>query len=207
MKIGFAFRIEESRDRAVERTTEFLVQHCGFRESGSTDRCLRFLRGSRLQRLLTLRIERWPTELTVILYGEGHQETGLVLRYHVTTGFHLVGALEKAILESEAAVLQEFLTSGRVRTVESVVGSSRRPVMVAVMLNAVLASVVVAAIGLLAGYDPVAVGLVAIVVGLLDGLTITAFADIMVDGARALPRVRGSEAAPTAAASSSGLDS
>ncbi len=207
MRLSFACKVAGDRETLELRAVAFLESYCGFKRVDATERSIRLVRGSRMRRMLSLQIERWPTELDLVFFGEDDAQTGVVLRYRVATGLHLVGSLEKAILEAEAAVLQEHLSTGRVRTVASVAGSSRRPVMVAVMLNAVMAVAVVAVIGLMAGYHPVAVGLVALAVGLLDGVTISAFADIMVDGARALPRVKDSVPSPSEVSAASSQES
>ncbi len=149
-----------------------------------------FGRGSRRARLFSLRTELWPARLRVTFLPLGPETTGLLLRFEVETGFHLVGALDRAVLESEVAALEEYLVTGRRIPPAEGVQRVRRPVMTAAMLNMVLAAAVVAWIGVLGRFPLPWIAAAALAVAVLDGVVILAFADLVLEGARRLPRPR-----------------
>ena len=194
VNVGHRFRLSQSSDAVREGVRSFLTEECGYELVEESPQSILFRRGSRMKRALSLRIENWPTRLSVGLYEAGTEGTGIVLGYTIDTGIHLVGTLERSIIEAEAALLQRFLTTKERFALAPAVAPTRRPVAIAVMMNATLAVVVVAVIGLMAGYPPLTVGVVALLVGVLDAITITAFADLLVEGARKLPRVTGASA-------------
>jgi hypothetical protein len=151
---------------------------------------LRFRRGSRWQRLLSLRIEEWPTTLRVLLFDVSGQATVVLLRYEVRTGLHLVGALDRAVLEAEAALLEDYLVTGRRRILADEIAPLRRPVLVATLLNMVIAVAVITWIGVMGDYPLPWVAVAAGIVAFLDGVVIMAFADLLLEGAHRSPRLR-----------------
>ena len=188
MKRTFSFTAPSSPEETRTRLLAYLSEIAGFHAEGEEEGVLSFRRGSRRARIWSSRIEEWPCMLKVALQPGG-RGTIVQLAYDVSTGWHLVGALEKAVLEAEAALIRDHLRRGSRLAVGKAVATLRRPVLVAMVLNALLAMVVVAAIGTMAGFAPLGVGLVALAVGLLDAITIAAFADLVVEGLQAVPRL------------------
>ena len=197
MKVEFVFRTPGSSDSAVEGVRLFFAGQ-GYEQAEDVSSGLDFRRGSRIQRVLSLRIEEWPTSLRVLVFDVSETETGVLLRYHVRTGLHLVGALDNAILEAEAALLEDYLLTGRRRDLATEVATLRRPVLVATLMNMVVAVAIITWIGVVGDFELPFVAIAAGVIAFLDGIVIMAFADLIVEGARRLPRVRRGRAAPEA---------
>lgn len=198
MALSADFRLRVPRDPAdtVGEVRRYL-EGGGYRVEGSER--LVAVRGTGLRRFWSQKVEDWPTRLEVRPVGLTGGGTGLLLHYQVRTSLRLVGSLEQAILEAEAALIQQHLETGRAPTLSAAVAPVRRPVAVAVGVNALLAVLVVCLVGALAGQPPLLVMMVALAVALLNSLTISAFADLLVDGARRLPRVRDDRPSPSEA--------
>ena len=196
MKAEFRFRTASSVDLAREGVRLFLLGS-GWSQSSDEAGSLSFTRGSALRRLTSLKVEQWPTTLRVLFVEIDRGQTGVMLRYEVRTGAHLVGTLERGVLETEAVLLEEHLVSGIRRDLDQTVAPLRRPVIIATGLNMTLAVVVVAWVGMVGQFPAVWVILAATLIAFLDGVVIMAFADLLVEGSRLLPRLRG-QAAVTA---------
>lgn len=188
MKVELVFRTPGSPDSALEGVRLFFAGH-GYRQVEEVGSGLVFERGSRLQRLLSLRIEEWPTVLRVLVFDVSDVEAGVLLRYDVSTGLHLVGTLDHSVLEAEAALLEDYLLTGRRRDLTDEVAPLRRPILVATVLNMVIAIVIITWIGVMGDFPLHWVAVAAGIVAFLDGIVIMAFADLIVEGARRLPRL------------------
>lgn len=196
----YVFRTPGTVDSALEGVTPFFTGGGYEQIEGGGDGALHYVRGSRWQRVLSLRIEKWPTTLRVLLFDISEEETGVLLRYEVQTGLHLVGALDKAALEAEAALLEDYLLTGRRRDLADEVAPLRRPVLVATMLNMVIAVAIITWIGVMGDFPLPWVAVAAGVVAFLDGVVIMAFADLILEGARSTPRLRATSDAPRVSA-------
>ncbi len=196
MKAEYVFRTPGPLDPAREGTRLFFTGG-GYRPNDDgTAEPLQYVRGSRWKRVFSLRIEQWPTTLHVLLFDISDEETGVLLRYEVRTGLHLIGALDKATLEAEAALLEDYLLTGRRRNLGNEIASVRRPVIVATFLNMAIAVAVITWIGVMGNFPLHWVAIAAVVVAFLDGVVIMAFADLLLEGARSTPRLRDSEDPP-----------
>lgn len=204
MKAEFVIRSPGTPDDAMGRLGPELRRH-GYSVEAAGPGRLRGTRGSRWLRPFSPRLEDWPTALAATALELDPRETLVILRYEIASGLHLVGALDRAVLEAEAALVEEALGTGKGRTLAEAVARVRRPVLVAASMNMVLAAAVVAFVGVLGGYRAWVVAMVALAVALLDGIVITAFADVILDGARGLPRISGARPVPTAPAPSRGV--
>lgn len=191
----FVFRTPYPMDSALEGVRLFFSGG-GYRQLDDGIGALRFERGSRWQRLLSLRIEEWPTTLRVLLFDVSEEETGVLLRYEVKTGLHLVGALDKSVLEAEAALLEDYLLTGRRRNLADEVAPIRRPVLVATLLNMVIAVAIITWIGVMGDFPLPWVAVAAGIVAFLDGVVIMAFADLLLEGSQRTPRLRDQEDVP-----------
>jgi hypothetical protein len=195
VKHEFAFRAEGESEEVLAGVASFLEGE-GYRRSPSLPQPA-WRRGSVMARMLSPMIEDWPTALEVSVFDVGGGSQGVLMRYEVRSGLHLVGALDRLVLGAEAALLEEFLRSGRRRPLREAVAPVRRPVVLAAALNMVLATVVVVVVGIVAGYPPWIVALVAFAVAFLDGLVIVSFADLLLAGSLEIPRLRGSGPGPS----------
>jgi hypothetical protein len=182
------FKVPRARADVMGALPAFLAA-AGFVPVADAEPSLVFRRGGRLGSLLSLNIEDWPQELRIVLFEVDAHRSGVLLRYRVRSGLHLVGRLDKTVLEVEAALLRDFLVTGRVRSVTQAVAPVRRPVVVAVMLYMFLAVAVVTLIGVLGQYPVHWVALAATAVAFLDGVVIMAFADLILEGVSQLPRL------------------
>jgi hypothetical protein len=125
-------------------------------------------RGSRLHRVFSSEIERWPTRLVARLLPVTEDEGWISLDYEVATGWHLVGATDHLALEAEAAALEATIRGLNVGLARSALGRLRRPIALAIWLNVSLAAMVVCFVGLAAGFPFPWVVLAAVVVAILD---------------------------------------
>ncbi len=196
MNAEFVFRTACSPSLAHDGVRLFFLG-AGYVQVDDSAGVLCFQRGSGLRRMTSLKVERWPTTLRVVLLEVApDQATGVLLRYEVKTGLHLVGALDRAVLEAEAALLEDHLATGRRRDLGEAVAPLRRPVLTATCLNMLLAVLVIAWIGVVGEFPVAWVIVAAAVIAFLDGVVIMAFADLLVEGGRRVPRLVDSEASP-----------
>jgi len=189
VRAELVFRTPGTADAVKVGLREYLLG-AGFEPLDDGTQSLVFQRGSGLGRLASLRIEDWPTTLHVRLLDVGEAHTGVLLRYVVGAGFHLVGALDRVALEIEAALMEEYLRSGQRRALCDVIAPVRRPVVVATLLNVAVAVAIVTWVGIMGGYALHWVVIAAVAVAFLDGVVIMAFADLLLEGMRDLPRLR-----------------
>jgi len=190
MNAEYVFRTPGPMASALEGVSLFFAGSGYEQADGGGPNALTFLRGSRWQRVLSLRIEEWPTTLRVLLLDISEEETGVLLRYNVQTGLHLIGALDKAALEAETALLEDYLLTGRRRSLAEEIAPLRRPVLIATVLNMIIAVAVVTWIGVMGDFSLPWVAVAACGVAFLDGVVIMAFADLVLEGAQQAPRLR-----------------
>lgn len=183
MRIEHLIRVAESEANVRLKVKEFCTSR-GYQEVLVSGSALLFRRGSKFKRFTSLDPSVWPAEFRVSFYSATNEITGLGLRWDIQTGLHLVGALDRAIFEVEARELEAYVTSGHFGTSRAALLALRRPVGRAAMTNMVLAILIVVFVGLLAGFPPLAVGLVALLIAVLDGVVVTAFADLILEGSR-----------------------
>ncbi|MAG56893.1 MAG: hypothetical protein CMJ83_11420 [Planctomycetes bacterium] len=189
MKAELVFRSPGSIE-SVREGLRLYFDGAGFEPVPEESTSLVYRRGTRLARLISLSIEDWPTTLRVLTFDVDEEETGVLLRYEVRTGFHLVGALDRTVLEVEAAMIEDYLRTGRRGSVAEEVAPVRRPVVVATLLNMIIAVAIVTWIGVMGDYPLVWVAIAATAVAFLDGVVIMAFADLLLEGMRHVPRLR-----------------
>ena len=196
MNAEFAFRTPGPMASAREGAALFFSGNGYSQIDDGGPTSLTYVRGSRWQRILSLRTEEWPTTLRVLLIEVSNEETGIMLRYEVRSGFHLVGALDKATLEVEAALLEDYLVTGRRRLIADAIAPVRRPVLIATILNMLIAVAVVTWIGVMGNFPLPWVAVAAAGVAFLDGVVIMAFADLILEGTQRMPRLRDPAAGP-----------
>jgi hypothetical protein len=188
MKVRFGIRYGGDPDRARDGVKAALLsRHASLVEE--TGEGIEFRRGSRRRRLLSSAVESWPARILVKVLPVSDAEGWISLEYEVATGWHLTGATDLLILEAEAATIEAELRGVDVGIARTAADRLRRVLNTAIGLNASLAAFVVIVVGVAAGFPlPLVVGCALVVAG-LDALVIAAFADVIADVVRRMPRV------------------
>lgn len=189
MKVHWSFRVPGDPLDVGGRTLDSLLRRGGWSPGGSDPEGTSLRRGTRGRRLWSFRIENWPSTVRVRCEAAGRGAVSVDLSYDIATGLHFVGAVEQAVIEAEVALLRDDLLGRPVEPLAEVVRRVRRPVGVAVVLNVCFALVAVTFIALFAGLPWPWGPLLAIGVALVDAITIAAFADLLAEGFRRMPRL------------------
>lgn len=133
---------------------------------------------------LASRIESLPRRVTVRRGPERGEDLprSLWLTYEVSAGWRLITRLDLIYFTLEARHLTRYLDSGHRGDTSERLDRLRRPVGTAVLVNVVVASLLVAVIGRLVGFPlPLLVGS-AVVVALVNLVSIVGFADLVIEG-------------------------
>ena len=189
MRVAWSFSIPGDPREVGDRAVQSLVRRGAWSEVDSGPEGTTLRRGARRRRHFSFRVEAWPTTLRLRSESDGSGTTVLGLAYDVATGLHFVGAVEEAVLEAEVALLREDLLGRPVPSLATAARGVRRPVGIAVVLNVCIALVAVTLIAVLVRMPWPWGLLLAIGVALVDAITIAAFADLLAEGFRRIPRL------------------
>ena len=162
----------------------------GYRESdGGPDAAQVFaIRPGGLDAALASRIEKLPREVTVRMGPERtvDEARSVWLEYDVASSWRLVTRLDLVFFRLEARHLETYLERGTRGDTVARLDRVRRPVGIAVMVNVVVAALLVAFIGRLVGFSlPLLVG-AAVIVALVNLVSIVGFTDLIVEGMESL---------------------
>jgi hypothetical protein len=137
-----------------------------------------------LEAKLASRIEKIAREVVVRLGPlRGADEPRSVwLDYEVTSAWRLITRLDLVFFRLEAKHLSHYLQTGLREDTVRRLDRVRRPVSTAVMVNVVVAALLVALVGRVAGFSlPLLIG-AAVIVALVNLISIVGFADLIVEG-------------------------
>lgn len=190
----------------MQMTTSFVVDRPVSSITEGLERCLRVggyvdvrafegrveaRRGSATRGSMSWSVEDWPTLAVIEIDESSGNGCRIAIRLSIRSRFHLVGALEKRLIEAEiASWIRSLRHPERPPLAMKLVAAPIRPrIFRAALLNMLLAAVLLATIGTLANFPAHVVILAATGVALMDGLAILAFADVLIEGTSQVPRI------------------
>ena len=190
MRYERRLRLQDDPDQVREALRAYYLGE-DYREARADERGFVFERaGGRLSRFGS-RVENLPTLVTVRLGALSSSESEavsclVIFDYDIAAKWRLVTRIDYLFFKLEVDGFSHYLDTGFRRSPSQRLAPVRSPVAAAVGLNAAVSTVLVASVGILAGFHPGVTIAVAAVVALVNLVSILGFADIVIEGMESL---------------------